>query len=317
MSALDSLNRNSNLDELIVKLGAINEPVSSDVSQQQNSLNINVQLEILKCLKENKADMNKLMSELTAVKCELNEYKTLAATYENKIQSLETENKSLQTKIEQFEVRNRSNTLVLSGPAIKVNANSSPAQLRDASIKNIKDIYNFELRKENVFNCQQMRMKDGKFNGRLLLTINNAIVKNELISSVIRKDKSDGVNLNIGEFLTKNNSNLLYQMRNLRRKHEGKIFSCFSRQGRIFFKTTKQSQPAIISDQADINDLSLKLEQQKGTLSSTYSKPQRANHQSTAKQNHRASQIPQRRSERNWRKISSEDEPSRPQGFRL
>lgn len=158
-------------------------------------------------------------------------------------------------------------------------------------------------------------MKDGKFTGQILLSLNNAIVKNELMSAVIQKNKKDGVALNIGEFLTKHNSNIFYQMRTLRKNHQGKIFSCFSRQGRIFYKLTKDAKPTLISGQADVDELASKLEKQVKNPSTT-TKPQ-ARKQNKGKQNHRVSHEPQRRSERNWRKLTTEDDDNEPREFNM
>ena len=288
MSVLDNLNLN-NLHDLIDKVAAA-EPSPDNVSVAQNSTSTTdiVQLEILKHLKELRAGMDNVISELTAVKLELMDYKKLAQENEKKIQNLEAENKLWQEKAEENEVRNRANTLLLSGPAVKINNSYSPSQLRDQSIKNIKEIYNFDLQKYDVYNCQPLRTKDNTITGQILLMVNNAIVKNELISAVIKKDKRNGINLNIGEFLTKRNSNVLYQLRNLRRNHKGKIFSCFSRNGSVFYKLTKEARPIKITGQPDIDDLARKV----GTASTTTNqKPE--NHQ------------PQHRTQQNWRQQQS------------
>lgn len=98
--------------------------------------------------------MDSVINELAAVKSELNEYKKLTSNYESKIEALETENKYWQSKVEKLELHDRVNKLVLSGPAIKLNNNYLPAQLRDESIKNVKEVYNFDLRKEDVNKCE-------------------------------------------------------------------------------------------------------------------------------------------------------------------
>ena len=136
-----------------------------------------------------------------------------------------------------------------------------------------------------------MRTKDNSTNGQLLLTINNAIVKNELISAVIQKDKKNGVS----KFLTKRHANLLYQLRCLRKKYQGKIFSCFSRHGYIYYKLTQEASPIIISGQAEIDHLTSELE--KGAIP-TARNLQEVSPQSPPPRNQRVNSKPQTRSQR-------------------
>ena len=292
MSSIDNLNLDLNIDQFIAKISTI-EADHSDASINQASTNTfaMMHLQILTYLKGIKSGMDIMLNELTAVKLELNEYKQLSRDNEAKIKRLEADNKAWKEKIEETEVRNRANTLVLSGPAIKISNNYSASQMRNDSIKNIKEIYNFNLKKDDVYNCQLMRTKDNKPNGQILLTINNAIAKNDLISAVIKKDKTKGVKLNICEFLTKRNANVLYQLRNLRKDYQGKLFSVFSRNGFIFYKLRKESNPIKISSQADIDKLKKNLEEQNGILVSD-SEPQQINNSSQVSDNGTFSSAP-------------------------
>ena len=292
MSSIDSINPNLNSDihQLLAKITTI-EPKPSDNPENSSSTFEIMQLQILNYLKGLQSGMDILLNEVTAVKRELNDYKKLTHDNELKIKKLEAENKVWQDKIELSEVRNRANTLILSGPAIKIRQTYSPAQMRNESIKNIKEIYNFNLRKEDVFNCQQMRTGNNKTNGQILLTINNAIVKNELITAVIKKDKSKGVNLNICEYLTKHNANALYQLRNLRKDHRGKLFSCFSRNGFIYYKLTKDANPTKVSGQADIDNLKRDLEEKQNCNPVAGAEPQQTDIQSQGHDNGASSTV--------------------------
>ena len=124
----------------------------------------------------------------------------------------------------------------------------------------IKNVYNFDLAKSDVNDCNRFRGKDEN-DQRIILTLKNAITKSELISKVIKTDKKNGMNLNINEYLSTNNANLLYKLRCLRKEHKNKIFSCFSRNGFVFYKAQKDSRPQQILREEDIAQLSTKLQQ--------------------------------------------------------
>jgi hypothetical protein len=177
--------------------------------------------------------------------------------YENKIKVLTKENKLLQSKISNLETATRSKQLILSGPLLRETKNASPEELVDASVRHIKNVYNFELDRSTIEDCHHFK-RTGQV-PQLLLSLNNTYTKNQIIRSVINTDKTRGIDLNINEYLSSCNSNLLYRLRLLRKENRNKIFSCFPRNGRVFFKIKKDSRPKLIVSEDDIADLAIQL----------------------------------------------------------
>lgn len=138
MTSLDNINLNIDVDELVDQLSKTNS--GSDLDPKQDQLSTAIQLQILKCLKNVDATMNELKLELVAVKNELSDCKKSALENEQLVASLRAENKHLADKVDDLQTRSRINTLALSGPVVKIEDNSSPAQLLDQSIKYIQDI---------------------------------------------------------------------------------------------------------------------------------------------------------------------------------
>ena len=277
----NELNSNDNLDSLIRLLSNI-QPNNNDLSTDQprrsgrqirnvpdntninsEDLNRQVQLELLKGLKSINDKVTNLQASLDSVNQELSGMKNDIADNKRmtdgniiKIDNLRKENKVLHNKINDLEVRSRSNTLILAGPLVRIDNRQSPDELINQSIINVKDVYNFNLDKNDISDCQRFRGK----NDSILLSFKNYQAKNNLISSVIRKNKSGGVNLNINEYLSSYNADLLFKLRTLRKKYKTKIFSCFSRNGLIFYKARKNSRPKKIISEDDIEAMTNELQ---------------------------------------------------------
>ena len=262
-SSIDNITFNNNLGQLIDKIESA-EPSLQDVSSASETTPItemndrSLQLAILRSLQNLNANVAGLTNEMSAMKEELSAYKNIAQNCESKITSLESENKRLLHKIEDMERSMQSNTLILSGPNIKCSDLHSPVQLRDLSIRNLKETYNYNLRNEDVFDCKKLNSKDAS-NSKLLLTLHSPFTKRDLINKVIQTDKRKGVKVNVNEFLSPINSELLYKIRGLRKNNKQKIYSCFSRDGRVFCKLKKEGRPILIRKAADINDIARKL----------------------------------------------------------
>lgn len=254
MSSLNSDNLNKNLDQLVSKIGAM-EPNRHDLVPSNSEAPIdssNVQQQILKIVKDISADVMSIKEELSI-------YKKITSDYGVKIEKLERENVSLQKKVNDLEADSRVNTVMLSGPSLNnINDHLAPRQLLDQSIAKIKQTYNYNLKKTDVANCRRIRGKN-RDDKRVLITFNNAFVKSDLISSVIKKDKKNGVNLNVNEYLSFHNANLLYNLRELRKTNKAKIYSCFTRYGRVYYKLQKDSKASLISSDKDIASLASKL----------------------------------------------------------
>jgi hypothetical protein len=234
---------------------------SCETTMNQGALSNDILMEILNSLKVMNGKMSDLQGsvnavtiEITEVKAELTQYKNLVEEYKQEITVLKSTNKSLQQKVNEIEKDSRINKLILSGPIMKFNENSSPEQILDHSIKNIKNVYNFDLTKNDISNCHRLRGKDNNAQ-RVVLSLNNNIKKSALISKVIQTDKTRGISLSINEYLSSHNSHILWKLRCLRKEHPTRIFSCFSRNGNVFYKAQRDSRPKQLSQQEDIDAL--------------------------------------------------------------
>ena len=247
MALSDSIKFNESVDQIVDKLS------TADPN------NVNSRTAILTFLKEMNGNILSLQSELVAAKQEICGLKQCIKDYECKVKTLEQENSKLRRQVNDLESTSRATTLLLSGPAISLADDSSPSQMLTHSLTKIKDVYNFDLSNEDVQNCQRIRGKDN-VNDKILLTLNNTFKKNELMSTVIQKDKKEGVSLNVNEYLSSYNSQLFYNLRQLRKKYNGKIFACFTRNGRIFYKIKKTSRPMLLKDEEDLSQMTAQLQ---------------------------------------------------------
>jgi hypothetical protein len=289
MPGINDITFNENIDELINDLNMV-QPNSNDmlpasnkkkpgnknnatkkVKTEEEQTASTVQIAILKCLKEIKdnisdlhVSLNDAKQEISSLKGEVGEYKNLVQCQEQKIDSLQNDNNNLQRKINGLERDSRINKVILSGPLIKINNNLSPVELLDQSVKHIKNVYNHDIARIDVSDCYRLRGKEDagiNNNQRIILSFNNTMAKNSLMSSVIKTNKTRGVNLNINEYLSAQNAHILYVLRCLRKKHHDKIFACFSRNGLVYYKAQKESRPKLIIREEDISALSKEIEE--------------------------------------------------------
>ena len=205
-----------------------------------------------------------LTSEINSLKKEIMDSHKTISDQRQEIEDLKKTNLSLTQKLNDNEMHARSNALLLSGPMVYANNEQSPQLLRDKVVQDIKNVYDFDLPKAEISNCVRIRGKV-KTNDRIILSLTNNFVKSDLMSKVIQSDKRNGVTLNINEHLSQYNSDLLYRLRTLRKANPNKIFACFSRNGRIFYKAHKDSKPNLISKPDDVTSLANELAQH-GTL---------------------------------------------------
>ena len=216
---IKNISFNDNIDKIITDLSQVNpsakdrQPgnVAKNSSKNKNKidakvnedaaaerLSASVQIEILKCLKginnqitDLQGSLNVATKEITEVKIELGEYKTLVTKYELEVTHLKSNNDTLQRKVNHLERESRLNKLILSGPLVKINNNSSPEELINQSVNHIKNVYQFDLDKYEVLDCQRLRGKENNNNNeRIILSLNNNITKSALLSKVIKTDKS-------------------------------------------------------------------------------------------------------------------------------
>ena len=201
-----------------------------------------------------------LTMEINSLKNELEDSKKMISVQRQEIEDLKKANESLTAKTIANESNARRNSLLLSGPLVSGNDTHSPNLLREQAVQQIKNVYNFDLPKNEIASCHRVPGKE-RSKDRIILTLTNNFIKSDLMSKVVQMDKRNGVALNINEHLSQYHASLLYQLRNLRKTNHNKIFSCFSRNGRVFYKAQKDSKPTLISKPDEITDLAKEIAQ--------------------------------------------------------
>lgn len=252
------------VDELLIVQPTANNSTDNtngvDSSELQNlNLNSRALVQIIRSLQTIDNRLTELHTTITQeigeLKKELQDSHKIINEQKSIVEKLQKQNDLLEKKLNDAEMDSRSNKLVLSGSLIKMPRNMTPSQMRNEAIQHIKSVYNYDLPKDNIVDCKRLRGKDDASDDRIILSLDNAFLKSDLMTTVIQKDKRKGVPLNINEYLTSFNANLLYHLRGTRKKYPNKIFSCFSRQGRVYYKRLKNSKPKLIAKMEDINNL--------------------------------------------------------------
>ena len=117
-------------------------------------------------------------------------------------------------------------SLVFSGDLIKVAPNSSPSSM----VSNIQDVSKRELKctipTESIQSCKKFGPKN-LAKKSVIISFSNMAIRNDVYSKSIQKKKTG---LYVNEFLTRKNSKLLYDLRQIKREFEVE-FSIFSRSG--------------------------------------------------------------------------------------
>ena len=205
-------------------------------------------------LDEVNSNLHEVRSELKSAHVEIANLKKSNEAYKKKILSLSSENETLYTKLDTCEKGIRSCCLLVSGPRIRYDLDATELQLLDTSIEAIKSTYNFDLKKDDVTECRRFGAKDNSQQS-ILIKLRNKFIKDDILSSVISKDKREGVDVSVNEFLSSHNSLLFYKVRQLKKKHKQKIYTTFTRNGTVFYKLKKDSQAKIITCLNDFTQL--------------------------------------------------------------
>lgn len=146
----------------------------------------------------------------------------------------------------------RAQTVIISGPAVTYNERSSNLDILNSTCRALRNTYKFELKHGDVKECTRFPPNNNN-EIRVKLTFLSSFVKDALMDCVIRKNKSNGVDLNIIEFLSSKNSGLLFDIRQLKKKNPGRIFAVFSRNGRVFYKLNQDDRANLIKSKEDIS----------------------------------------------------------------
>lgn len=206
-------------------------------------------------------NFSKIHKELVEVKTDLNVAKTeidgLKKTVDKQtleINALKEELTREKNSIDNLEHASRAQTVILSGPAINYDQQASNLELLHKSCRALQNTYNFDLRHGDVKECTRFAPTNSG-EKRIKLSFVSAFVKDALIDRVIQKDKSNGINLNVNEFLSPFNSTLAYELRTIRKKNPDKIYATFTRNGKVFYKINQTDRAKLVNSKDDLRKL--------------------------------------------------------------
>lgn len=191
--------------------------------------------------------------ELYEAKQEIADLKQCRDEQDLELHALREQMSKNKQKIDDLERISRNNSIILSGPIVKFNQNCTDLELLETVKTAIKNVYGFDLKQFDIGRVQRIGKDPNR--PQILIALNSSFVKNAIMTKVIGTDKTHGIALNINEYLSSNNSNLLYELRRLRKQNPGKIYSSFSRHGRILYKLKKDSKPKILYSVEDLKKL--------------------------------------------------------------
>ena len=158
-------------------------------------------------------------------KAEIRNLKATVEQQNQKIRNLEQLNNQCMASLNTMEQENRNCSLTFNGDLIKVPENCPPGDL----VSVVQEVCTKELECnlpiDSISNCK--KLDNGKGKKSILLTFSNMVVRNNILSTAVRK-KRRGFYVN--EHLTKANDKLLYELRQLR-KNNNVSMSVFSRGG--------------------------------------------------------------------------------------
>ena len=156
--------------------------------------------------------------------------------------------------IDNMQSASRAQTVILSGPAVTYNERSSNLDILNLTCQTLRNVYNFDLKHGDVKECTRFAPSNNN-ELRVKLTFLSNFVKDALMDRVIQKNKSNGVDLNVNEFLSSKNSSLLFNIRQIKKKNPGRIFAVFSRNGKVFYKLNQDDRASLIKSKDDISKL--------------------------------------------------------------
>lgn len=171
-------------------------------------------------------ELVEVKTDLNTAKNEISELKKTVDEQNLEINALKEELSRDRNMIDNLEHASRAQTVILSGPAINYDQQASNLELLHKSCRALQNTYNFDLKHGDVKECTRFAPTNNG-EARVKLSFISAFVKDALLDHVIRKDKSNGINLNVNEFLSPLNSTLAYELRTVRRKKSRKNICYF------------------------------------------------------------------------------------------
>lgn len=240
---------------------AVNGSSNNAVSKSDFNCLFATVVAVLKKVTSIDENFSKIQKELVEVKTDLNIAKTEISELKKTVDEQNLEITALQDEltrdkkmIDDLEHASRAQTVILSGPAIQFNEQASNLELLHNSCRALHNTYNFDLRHPDVKECTRFAPTSAG-EKRIKLSFVSNFVKDALIDHVIRRDKSNGIDLNVNEFLSPRNSTLAYELRTIRKKNPGRIYATFTRNGKVFYKLNQTDKAKLINSTEDLRKL--------------------------------------------------------------
>lgn len=202
-------------------------------------------------------------SNFNAVVTELSELRRENLDLKSEVTELKAANNNLVQSIGHLELHTREKFLLFSGPSIKYEKETPMPSLIGLVRDGLRHQYNIDISPDKVSSCRKFGKRNAEY-PKILVEFTTLDEKNRIKTATIpppRGDPHDSTarkpppSVYVNEFLSEYHSNLLFKLRNLRRSHPDKIYSTYSRDGKIYFKSSFRSTPVYVRCDADINRL--------------------------------------------------------------
>lgn len=156
----------------------------------------------------------------------------------------------------QREVRQKS--LLLSGPNLKIPNPPVPRKIAENAILAFEKETGSKIALDHIQDCRRFGKTED--DSRILVTFTSTFVKDELLTKYItrqRPDEDTPPKLFVNEYLSNEQSNIFYRVRQLKRQENmrGLIHSVFTRKGITACKLTANSTPKYFNSINDVTKL--------------------------------------------------------------
>ena len=218
--------------------------------------------------------------------CENLKHENVALKQE--VNDLGSKNLVLTEEIGHLQLHSREKFLIFSGPAIKYDKDTHPANLISVVKEGLRNHFNVDFSPDLIASCRKFGRRDAA-SQQILVEFTSLTEKNRIRSLTLpkRKDANAAASLHgpieslsvqsasgsgpnfasthpsssnqlyVNEFLSSYHSNLLYRLRTLKKERAGILYSCFSRNGKIYYKTSFNSNPIYVKSVAFVDRLSM------------------------------------------------------------
>lgn len=167
----------------------------------------------------------------------------------------------LEERLDDLEQLSRQDNLIITGMEIKrtyakitsgeeITEDSSPLEqlTLEEQVMSFLQAKKIDIQHEDISLCHTLPSKIDKSKPVIVLKFISRKLRNKVI---MQAKKLKGTNVYINEHLTKKNGNLAREARLL--KKQNKVFSTWTRNGKVWIKVKEGSQPKIIKEMKDLD----------------------------------------------------------------